>query len=192
VLDLGAPNFEPVQQFEKVVAVIIRKLPYLTKWRTLSVIGTSFPKSMAEIKQSVEIIPRREWQLYKLLVPHLQQGGLRIPTFGDYTASYPDHMPMDMRFLKPTATIRYAVDDGWLVVKGKNVRDHKFQQYRQLAQTVVNSPKFCGPRFSQGDQYISECASGKGKTGNLTSWRKVATVHHIEKVITDIASFYGP
>ena len=48
-----------------------------------------------------------------------------------------------------------------------------------------------GPEFSEGDRYISECAGGSAGTGNLTTWRKVGTNHHLEKVVRDISSLFG-
>ncbi|MEI7881504.1 MAG: hypothetical protein WCI95_11585 [bacterium] len=36
-----------------------------------------------------------------------------------------------------------------------------------------------GPKFSQGDKYIYDCATGTAGTGNLTTWRKVGTNHHL-------------
>lgn len=191
VLDLGAPpNFEPIEGFAKLTEAIVRKIPYLSRWRTFTIIGTSFPPSMSEIEQGSTMIPRLEWMLYKILARSLAQDGLRVPTFGDYAISHTDILPRDMRLLKPSATIRYTADDSWFIVKGKNVRDYKFEQYRDLCRTVMESPHFMGPGFSWGDEYIEKCAAGSASTGNLTTWRGVGTNRHIEKVVFDIASYF--
>jgi hypothetical protein len=190
ILDLGAPNFVPVEGFTKMIEALIRRLPYLPRWRTFTVIGTSFPSTMAEIKRSLEMIPRWEWILYNRLVANLSRGSIRVPTFGDYAINHPDPLSLDMRLVKPSASIRYAIDDGWLIVKGPNVRDNRFDQYRGHCQTVINSGNYMGPGFSQGDKYINACAKG-GKTGNLTTWRNVGTNHHIEKVVRDVSSLFG-
>ncbi len=193
VLDLGAPpNFEPVEGFAKLVAGVVGKLPYLSQWRTFTLIGTSFPPSMAGIERGSTIIPRSEWVLYKRVVELFGTSGDRLPTFGDYAINHPDVLLMDMRLVKPSATIRYAIDDGWLIVKGKNVRDYKYAQYRDHCQTVMRSPHFSGAQFSAGDQYIANCAAGEGKTGNLPTWRQVGTSHHLEKVVRDISSYFEP
>ena len=112
----------------------------------------------------------------------------------DYAISHPKILPKDMRSLKPPATIRYTIDDGWYIVKGENVRDKKYgkcKQYRGLSKKVIDSKYYYGPEFSWGDNFIRECASGRGKTGNLSTWRQVGTNHHIAKVTQDIASFYA-
>ena len=191
ILDLDAPNFVPLDGFKMVIQAIVSKLPYLNDWRTFTLLGTSFPETMGGIKEGVEIVPRHEWQLYKMLVNDLRKAKLRLPSFGDYSINHPKVLELDMRKVKPSATIRYTVDNQWYIVKGKNVRDYGFGQYRELSKKVIDSSYYCGTSFSWGDDYIQKCANGHGKPGNLLSWRQVGTNHHIEKVTRDIANFYA-
>jgi hypothetical protein len=146
---------------------------------------------MAEIKTNYELIQRSEWLLYKRLVEGLSSKKIRVPTFGDYGINHPDVLSLDMRFVKPSATIRYTIDDKWLIVKGLNVRDHEYGQYRGHCRSVMASSHFSGKNFSQGDKYISDCADGLASTGNLSTWREVGTNHHLEKVVSDIASLFA-
>lgn len=39
---------------------------------------------------------------------------------------------IDMRLVRPSANIRYAIDDAWFIVKGSNVRDNGYEQFRNL------------------------------------------------------------
>ena len=191
ILDLGAPNFEPVDGFAKLMEAIIRELPHLGLWRTFTLIGTSFPQSMAEVKKSPTTIRRSEWLLYKMLIANLQKTKTRLPVFGDYGINYPSVDLVDWRKVKPSAKIKYTADNSWFIVKGSNVLDNKFEQYRDLCQTVIDSPHYSGAGFSHGDKYIADCARGIGKTGNLTTWCMVGMNHHLKKVVADIASFFG-
>jgi len=195
ILDLGAPtNFHPLDGFLMAVQGIVSKLPYLNDFRTFTLLGTSFPETMGSIKKEEEIIPRYEWRLYKRLINSFEKAGLRLPTFGDYAINHPKVIKQDPRILKPSATIRYTIDEGWYIVKGHFVRDEKFgkyKQYRKLSKQILTSGYYCGPDFSWGDNYIQECATGKSKTGSLSTWRQVGTNHHIMKVVQDIASFYA-
>jgi hypothetical protein len=75
-----------------------------------------------------------------------------------------------------------------LIAKGKNVRDYGFSQFRDLCRLILTSEEFEGSAYSLGDQYIEECASGAGSTGNLTTWRWVGTNHHLAKVVRDVSS----
>ena len=192
-LDLGTPNFVPLEGFSKVIQTIMSSFPYLDNWQNFTILGTSFPETMKVVKKGGEIVPRYEWQLYKILVDGFKKAGLRIPAFGDYAISHPKVFELDMRTVKPYATIRYTIDDNWYIVKGENVRDEKygrFKQYRELSKKLIDSKYYYGSNLSWGDEYIQKCAYG-GKTGNLTTWRQVGTNHHIVKVTRDIASFYA-
>jgi hypothetical protein len=191
VLDLGAPNFEPVEGIAKLVEAVIRKIPNLDKWRTFTLIGTAFPSSMGEVKTSPAMIPRSEWTLYKILITSLRKANIRLPAFGDYAISHPATLELDMRFIKASATVRYTTADAWYIVKGPNTRDNGFKQYRKHCQVVVNSGYFSGVGFSAGDAYIQKCADGTGSTGNLSTWRNVGTNRHIEKVVQDVSSLFG-
>jgi hypothetical protein len=188
ILDLRAPNYTPLAGFTKLLTAIITRLPDLDRWRTFTVIGTSFPPHMGEIQTNLEIIPRHEWALYKLVTGALVKAGVRVPAFGDYAINHPDLLQKDMRLLKPSATIRYTINDAWLIVKGRNVRDYGYDQYRSLAKIVRTHTSFLGTGFSQGGKYVADCANGTEGTGNLSTWRWVGTNHHLEKVARDLAS----
>ncbi len=193
VLDLGAPNFVPLEGFAKLIQAVVRPFPYLNDWRTFTILGTSFPETMAGIEKGGKVIERHEWQLYKIMINNFHRDGLRLPTFGDYAINHPKVLALDMRKVKPSATIRYTFEGGWYIVKGENVRDKEHgrcKQFRGLSKKVIASKYYCGATYSWGDDYIQQCANG-GKTGNLPMWRQVGTNHHIVKVIQDIASFYA-
>lgn len=191
ILDLGAPSFVPLDGFCKVVQRNVQGFPYLNEWRTVTIIGTSFPRTMGELGIGDNVVPRYEWKLYKTLIVNLSQAKTRLPAFGDYAASHPEVPNLDMRLVKPAASIRYTIDDAWYVIKGRNVRDYKFEQYHEHCRSLIASRHYEDPTFSQGDKYILGCANGTASTGNLTTWRWVGTNHHIEKVTRDIARFYG-
>lgn len=189
IVDLGAPNFVPIDGFSRILTSIISQLPHLYRWRSFNIIGTSFPPSMSGVGLGLSIIPRNEWRLYKKLVQYLRESGLRIPNFGDYVINHPQVLLLDMRFVKPFASIKYTIDDSWLIMRGNNVRDHGYEQHRDLSKAIVESKHYSGQDYSNGDRYIYDCAKGKGGPGNLTTWRRVGTNHHIEFVVRELASF---
>jgi hypothetical protein len=189
VLDLGAPNFEPLDGFTQLLARLIRRIPYLMDWRAFVIIATSFPASMVEVPLGMSRIPRKEWLLYKELVRRFHKENVRLPDFGDYAVAHPLIPQADMRFVKPSASLRYTIADGWLIARGPNVRDHKFEQYRGLCQLVVDSGCFDADSAWFADTYIAGCAAGHCSTGTLTTWRQVGTNRHIERVARDYASF---
>jgi hypothetical protein len=146
---------------------------------------------MADVKGPTQLLPRHEWLLYKELIDHLPKY-MRIPTFGDYAIAAPELPQGDMRLMKPSATVRYTIDDAWLISKGSNVRDNGFGQYEGQCHHIASLPSFLGVGFSPGGDYIHQCGLGLASTGTLTTWRWVGTNHHITKIVADLASYFGP
>jgi len=190
VIDLKSPNFEPLDGLALLLSNILASSPAFTEARSVTIVATAFPSSMGEVTGPAQFIQRHEWLLYKALLGRLAMG-IRRPTFGDYAIAAPDFAQGDMRLLKPSATVRYAVDNGWIIAKGVNVRDNGFEQYRGCCGIVTGSSSYLGPNFSPGSEYIENCRLGSVSTGNLTTWRWVGTNHHMTKVASDLASFHG-
>lgn len=188
ILDLDAPNFTPIEGFAKLISTILYNIPFLKQWRSIIIIGTSFPASMGEVNTGLSIIPRYEWALYRSLIRILNPRDFRLPFFGDYVINHPAILQMDMRIVKPSASIRYTISDKWLIVKGTNVRENGTKQYKTHCKELIKSGYFYGSDFSFGDMYISDCSKGKKGTGNLTTWRWVGTNHHIETVTRDVSN----
>jgi hypothetical protein len=190
VIDLKSPNFEPLNGLATLLSNVLSVSPAFQAARSLTLVATAFPPSMTEVTGPIQFIRRQEWLLYKSLMG-LLAAGTRHPSFGDYAIASPGLPQGDMRLLKPSATVRYAVNDGWIIVKGSNVRDNGFEQYRGCCGAVTACASYLGPGFSPGSEYIERCRAGVEPTGNLSTWRWVGTNHHMTKVVHDLASFHG-
>jgi hypothetical protein len=190
ILDLGSPNFEPLDGFVKMIIAVLRKLSFAREWNSFTICGTSFPQTMGQVKVGTEVIKRREWMFYKLLRRKLP-ADIRVPSFGDYAIAHPQHETKDPRLLKPAASLRYTIDDAWYIAKGLNVRDNGLDQYKKLCRDLLRSGRFYSNGFSAAGDYIWKCAFGRVKPGGLPKWREVGTNHHIEKVVFDLANLNG-
>ena len=190
VVDLGAPDFDPLTDLVGALKARLRNIVGQYSWKTYALAGTSFPESMGPLETGAQVIPRYEWLLYKLYISTLSRSE-RVPNFGDCAISHPVTPEGDMRVLQPSASVRYTVDDGWYVVKGMNVRKYKFGQYKSMCENVASSAYFCGSGYSKGDEYILGCSQGRESTGNLTTWRWVGVNHHITKVVDDLANLFA-
>lgn len=190
IIDLCSPIFVPKAAFRGAVFTMFAAIPHLNKSRSVVVIATSYPKSLAEYREKEQFIPRLEWTAYKAFVESLESGS-RVPTFGDYAVAHPDPVEFDMRFVTPFAKLRYTIDDYWYLAVGRAVRSEGFEQYREMCRALIKKPFFDGPDFSEGDSYIEQCAKGKCPTGNLSTWVWVATNRHITKSVADLANFHG-
>lgn len=160
--------------------VINTKIPYINKWRTLTICATAFPQNLAGFSGgSISRCDRVEWSMWlRLLSNNLK----RNPSFGDYSISHPDMLDMNPLLMTMSASIRYTADDEWIIVKGMSVKSRGFAQYHALSSQLIALPEYCGSTYSWGDDYINQCAAVTVSTGNATTWRQVGNNHHFEKV----------
>lgn len=164
----------------------------LSKWRTFTFASGSFPEDLSECKFDEEnLIPRIDWKSWKDQTRgnELQ----RKPAFSDYTIQHPVYKESS-QFFHPTSSIKYTLENEWLVMKGKK---QKFELYLASAATLINDEKFYGETFSGGDRYIAEKARHfteyiknpaiKG-TGSTETWLRAGINHHLALVANQIAS----
>ena len=191
LLDLASIN----ETNASVAAVAVRSI--LTseefgsyEWRSVVVTSGAFPASMAGLVRGVHALPRADWLLW-LHVRDLLPGGVRIPTFGDYGIQSPGWEPIDPRFMRASANIRYAASEEWIVVRGRIVLGKGavgMQEYVGLCQILRDRPEYRGPDFSPGDRYIAQCAAGEIPPGTPEISRRQGTSHHVVTVVDQLSS----
>jgi hypothetical protein len=145
---------------------------------------------MGELPIGVRLLKRYEWGFYKALIKSLTHDEIR-PAFGDYAIAHPEIANIDMRLVKPAATLRYTTDEGWYIYKGRTARGKGKQQYIKFCGDLIKSKVFLGSKFSDADEYIQRCGRRRVPPGGLTKWRRVGTNHHMEKVVFDVANLNG-
>jgi len=190
IIDFRALNNQDIRLMANMIVSTINKLPNIKQWQTLTIAGSGFPENLINIEPNSNArIPRTEFAIWKLVVSQKQKLG-RIPTFGDYGIVYPDLPDLDFSKINPGGKIRYTTNNEWLVFRGQSFKKHpeKWGQYKTLAQKVVIAGDYLGPKFSWGDQYLFNCANGNASTGNLETWVKVDTNHHLNFVIDQISN----
>jgi len=186
ILDLRGIDSADESPDESNALSMIQRLPNLSGWRSFTLAATSFPVNLMGLAPSqTTAIRRREWRLWRSIIAQLRT---RLPAFSDYAISHPEPSEVDPRLMRPSASIRYTAQDTWLIFKAKNLRDHGYSQFHAVCRDVSRSNEYTGPDYSWGDWYIHECGQRRVKSGNLTTWRKVGTSHHLALVATQIAS----
>lgn len=164
----------------------------LSKWRTFIFGGGSFPEDLSGCKFAEEnLIPRIEWLNWKK--HNTGNRLLRKPSFSDYTIQHPVYKEAT-QFFSPTTSIKYTLDDYWLIKKGKR---KEFDKYLANAVELVNDSRYYGRNFSYGDDYVAERAEHleaylrnpaiKG-TGTAETWLKAGINHHLTLVADQIAN----
>jgi Beta protein len=187
VLDLGALRADGEAPPSIDAISLVKSVPLSKKWRSFIFVATGFPVNLMGLPPSETTpVPRLEWFLWCDVVADSRIA--RTPAFGDYGVAHPQPEEVDPRVMRPSASIRYTTDDAWLILKGKNLKTHGFKQFHDVSKNLTETPAYSGRQFSWGDRYISDCANRMVGTGNLTTWRKVGTSHHIAHVTHQIAS----
>lgn len=170
---------------------VLSTVPFLYDWKSLTLVGTSFPADLASIdSNSTGEIERSEWLIWKDIILSLSlESSLN---FGDYGISNPAPFEADPRFINMSANISYTADDKYIIFKGRMIKRYGGTQYFQLAQNVVAHNEYYGAGFSAGDYFINEVANNNDGPGNATSWRKAGTNHHLTLVIDELSNWFLP
>lgn len=166
-------------------------IPDLATWRSFTIAATSFPENLMGLPpEEASIVERAEWKLWLSLLSRLSDLPRR-PNYGDYAISHPEPPEVDPRVMRASASIRYTGDESWLVLKGRNLRDNGFKQFHEVSRDLIHRPEYSGINFSWGDTYIDGCARERTGPGNLTTWRKVGTSHHLTFAVRQLASLHA-
>jgi|JI7StandDraft_1071085.scaffolds.fasta_scaffold17549_6 hypothetical protein len=190
LLDLGNPKFDPQEPLIAIIATVLSSGGVFASARSVTILAASFPDSLMSLQHGLDTLPRREWLLYKALMAALSDS-VRRPGFGDYVVAAVEFPKGDMRFMRGSPNVRYAIEDAWLVAKAKRQKSNNNHAYPGLCGAIIASGGFAGSAFSEGSKYIEGCRLGTEKMGNPTTWKWVATNHHITKVVADLARLSG-
>lgn len=187
VLDYADITGENIRRLIRSIIGTIGEVDRIGKWRTLTFAASSFPRDLSAIPSNTsEVIPRKEWEAWKSII---SSGVPRKPSFGDYAIQHPEPVEVDPRIMMMSASVRYTIENEWLILKAKSVRRHGSEQYHQICKALVSDPRYYGEMFSWGDYQIWKCAKKLTGPGNATTWRKVGTSHHFNVVSSQISSF---
>lgn len=191
ILDFRSIPIDRKKQIINLIVQFITKNSLIHDWKSLIIAGSSFPDSLSNIAKNSEVrVPRIEFSIWKLLMQNSKKLK-RVPAFGDYGVVYPNAPELDPRTINPSAKIRYTVENDWIILKGHSLKRHpKYQQYHSLSMKLSNDADFLGSSFSWGDQYILDCGKKNVTTGNLTTWVKVDSNHHLTYVSDQIANYF--
>lgn len=155
--------------------------------QTVTVAGGSFPFNLVGLTQGITYLPRVEWETWNVLrkkFPDIR--------FGDYAVTNPAPLePLDPMQINPSAAIRYALINRWMLIKGGGTRTSGFAQYNQLCKILVASASYSGLTFSYGDKRYEYHTQPGSKSGNLSTWRRDATSHHLALTVRDCANLFG-
>lgn len=186
IVDDASPNF----------AEACQRLPNLFRWRTFTIVSGAFPEDLRGMTPGEHELPRRDWQAWRDQVtarPLLP----RLPSYGDYVIAHPVFKE-PRPGLNPSASIRYAAEDYWVIMRGEAIRNDDgpgLLQYPANASLLCDHLEFRGEDFSSGDRYIKKMAeelgkNGSGCTGSLKTWLQAGVNHHLTLTVRQISSLF--
>jgi hypothetical protein len=93
----------------------------------------------------------------------------------------------------PSASIRYAYDTYWLIMRGQALRKKeggtRHAQYRANAELLCVRKEFVGAHFSAGDEYIWNVGSRKEPgLGTPETWLHAGINHHMTLTARQVLS----
>jgi hypothetical protein len=170
---------------------ITERLPELLKWRTISLMGGSFPIDLSCFSVGEHELSRDD---YLSWLSQIQKKGVpRYPSFGDYTVQHPFIRNLS-GFPNFSASIRYTSKKYWIIMRGQSVRSPNSSGYAQWpanAAMLCLRNEFLGHAFSKGDEYIFRMGKQIESSGNATTWIKAGINHHLTFVVRQLATLSG-
>jgi hypothetical protein len=164
----------------KAVSKDIGEAESVGKWRSVSILGSSIPQTLAGFtKGQVEPIERKELKLWKELVAL----GHTNLVFGDCGIQNP--VPPTTSGGQGYAAVRYSIDEATLASRGcveLQHADERVEEWRGCCVRLVGNPNFVGGDDSAADEYIELAAEDGPCTDNRTVWRRLGTVRHLRVV----------
>jgi hypothetical protein len=198
IVDLGVLSTMVAEGVSALTEHFLAGIPNHSGWRTLTVSGCGFPKSMAGVQRlDLAQIERVEWTAWRDYL-YLNRHNLnRLPTFSDCGIQNSEGVEgFDPVKMKASAAVRYALPDDWLLIKGEStkVRLAK-EQFPDLARRLVYEDlrhHFAGPGHCSGCAGMQQAADGLPKLGSPEAWRRLGTIHHITRAVEGLAALSWP
>lgn len=187
IVDLGPVN-QMIQVGVRALATqFIAAVPDSKRWRSFTVSAAAIPEGMGGVKRhSHDKLRRIDWLTWLEVCEKLTPP--RMPSFSDTGIQHPKGVEgFDFLTMTSSASIRYTLDEEWLLIKGQSSRvETDGLQFPKLATKLVKGvlkSEFCGKDHCAGCAMIVDSAGGKPKLGSKTVWRRIGTIHHIEMVM---------
>lgn len=173
---------------------LINSTPTIKNWRNLILAGCSFPQGMQGIQAGqVHRLNRTEWHAWQSLFD--RRADLpRMPIYSDYAIQHPEMVDFDPIMMQASATIRFTSENHWILVRGFGVRNRRhggYDQFHRLAQTLTELDEFVGSDHCEGCGEIVEISQRSDRPGNLSTWRKIGTCHHLTLVTEQLSVLDG-
>ncbi|MEP5509654.1 MAG: hypothetical protein ABJP70_09315 [Erythrobacter sp.] len=178
---------------EEVAAVVLEgtleKMRELGRWRHTVIQGTNYPDNNPAPDGGTVRVPRNEWHAWKRAVRFNPETSEHL-VFGDFCADC-SKIVFGKSGAPAIRHIRYALDDVWIVERGRKAGKSN-DEMRRVFRNLVDLDNFGGERISQADRFIMRSSRDASLgCGNATTWRQLNTTRHITQTVRSIAKVRG-
>ena len=198
IVDLDPVDNLIVPGITNLTVAFLNDVPYHADWRTFTVSACGFPLSMGIVgRNSHDLVQRTEWMAWRDSLYQQRSSLQRLPMFSDCAIQHTAGVEgFDPRIMQASASIRYTWSDCWLLIKGKGARVRRPSvQIPELATALVYGhlqQYFYQAGHCSGCLSIQHCADGQPGHGSPEAWRRYGTIHHITRVLEDLAELPYP
>lgn len=200
IIDIGAVDDMIAEGVATLAGAFLAEVPDQQRWRTLTVSGCAFPSSIGTsvvARDSHTRVERSEWIAWRDRLHARRNSLARLPAFSDCAIQHPTGVEgFDPRIMQVSASIRYALPDAWLLIKGHSTRTTRPTiQFPQLATRLVYGrlrTEYSGAEHCGGCESMQAAADHADGFGSPEVWRRLGTIHHISMVMQELASLPWP
>lgn len=192
IIDISSINDDNSKEKFTLFKALISSIPTPKDFRNIILSGSSFPESLKSVgKYDYGIFARLELDFWKKCTKKLSTKYDTNFVYSDYCINNPKYVDF-VPGMSPYFNIRYTSEDYFIVFKGDMVKKGGLdsENVQSLCNKLLSLDEFMGPDFSCGDNYIYTRATDDEveSYGNLSTWRKVGTNHHITFVINQLSN----
>lgn len=198
IVDLGPVDDLVPAGVARLAKGFLDAVPDQSLWRTLTVSACAFPASMGVVDRNAHgFVMRSEWKVWLNELYLNRQHLARLPTYSDCAIQHPKGVEgFDFRTMQRSASVRYALLEDWLLIKGEGHRATPLsEQFPELATQLAYGHlrgHFAGPTHCSGCESIKASADGAPRLGSPEVWRRLCTIHHITRVVEQLGALTWP
>ena len=169
------------------IADLLGRVAGADPWRSVTALRGSFPRDLADIREGLRSLQRREWHWWveQAAEPAMSR---EVISFGDYTTQHAVFAEPP-EGCNPSVSVRYATEDAWLICRGQGIKQGGADQWTGHARMLAEHPDVIrlGAAFSAGSRYVYEHCDEDIGTGNFSTWLQAGVNHHLELVANQVA-----
>ena len=121
IVDLGVVEDMISDGVATLTKAFLETVPNHAQWRTFTVSACAFPLTMGIVDtHGHELVERTDWISWKENLYNRRSKLVRLPNFSDCVIQHPRGVEgFDPRTMSMSASIRYARENDWLLIKGR-------------------------------------------------------------------------